>query len=738
MTQGSTPSASARMPASLDTPSSYHAALDAGATDGKAASVRGFLRVPYLELLAGRALAISLGTLALGGCLKPPEQFADEPEAEPAGPPSTAGEVLARHIAALGGEKELRAIGQRTIDAQMIFRAEEGCDPEDESCLGEDQTGSFLLQSTAKGEMYRRTVLGDIIEEKGFDGETGWSLQAGTVLRIDNAEETQLAREDATLHWYFDLEGRKVSTTLIKPRKEDSDGTVMTLDGIEWFIGGEGGAPKRMWFDRETGLLREETVEEGEGADLQGQLIQYLDYELIDEVMVPMSIRVTTRVGDRAQVLDIVTQKVDHQPIDAKNFAVPELPDPEPIADELLTALQQAAREAKDGDIVSLMEHARIAFVAAHFEEAEFAAKRALEVDPKEPEALLIVARVQVLRGEYKEGRKTLGKAAKAGVRGDVLARQKAWIEYRERNYSALADALDEAKNPVLAGRFRSFIGSPVKITSGKDCVVTVPLTANEPLATAELEVEGTTVGAIVDTGAATMILAESLAKELGVTVRPLGAAQGGPLVGHGQVDELKIGSVVIENVPVDVFSDAEMSRNAGDLGDKGVRAALGVSLLSDFTVTVDAPGKRLELVRGGKACAKQRGERRVGANVPLWIHETHYMYVVGQLEGAEGVYLLNTGIRGTDLAATSVAYAHAGIGTPPVRDGEAPMVEVAELRVGDAFSAKKLTAAYGFFEQTQTTDGFRLDGMLGLGVLGRQAFTVDFEERRLWFPPSG
>ena len=39
------------------------------------------------------------------------------------------------------------------------------------------------------------------------------------------------------------------------------------------------------------------------------------------------------------------------------------------------------------------------------------------------------------------------------------------------------------------------------------------------------------------------------------------------------------------------------------------------------------------------------------------------------------------------------------------------------------------------YFQQTQASDGFRLDGMIGLGVLGKQRFVFDFENHTIHFP---
>src|SRR5690606_1497366 len=100
----------------------------------------------------------------------------------------------------------------------------------------------------------------------------------------------------------------------------------------------------------------------------------------------------------------------------------------------------------------------------------------------------------------------------------------------------------------------------------------------------------------------------------------------------------------------------------------------------------------------------------------------------------AEGLYLLNTGMRGADMTATQLAYQHAGIGAPPMRSDQAAMVVVPEFSLGKGLVAKDPQSAFGYFEQTETSDGFRLDGMLGLGVLGQKPLTIDYETRKLYF----
>lgn len=692
-----------------------------------------------------RRLALLLATLpalaAPSGCLKIPPELPQEPEGTP-GVPSTAGEVLARYIERAGGEARLRALAARSIEARMVLRPQEGCEVGDQTCIAEEKVGSFLLRTTADGKLYRRTVLDEMVEEKGYDGKTGWNL-AGEVVRLESAEELVLSKEDAVLHWYFDLEERGVQATLARPRKEDSQGTVGTLDGIHWELPGTGASPKTMWFDRKTGLLREETVEEGVGDEVQRQTIVYEDYRDIDGVAVPHMVRVINEVGAQEQIVEFVTQRVDHKPVDAKLFDLPTMPAPDPVPDQRIAALAQAKKAASEAkkDASAQVALTRAAWMAGDFETVKTAAKATLALDSKEPEAMLLLARSHVLSGELKEARSTLRKAASAGLKPEVIAVEEAWIHYRERDFNRLAKSLDAIGNPVLAGRFRTFVGKPLKAKAGKDCVSSTPLLLTSPLAVVEIEVDDEPVRAIVDSGASDLILSSTFASARGISIKPLSQGQGSPTVGYGQAEKLVVGDATLENVPVDVFDDRAMAEMAGTELE-GVKAVLSLTMLSEFQVTVDVPGKKLELVDTASRCKSELAARRSDDSVPFWQHETHYLYVGGELRGAPGLYLLNTGMRGADITANLLAYAHAGIGIPPLRDGAA-------MGTVDGFSfgpieGKGLQAAFGytdangqlrgFFERAETSSGFREDGMIGLAALAERSFTLDFDTRRIYF----
>lgn len=688
-----------------------------------------------MQSLVRKLLAAACLVSGSPACLQVPGEIPEEPNEERTAP-TTAAELLTRHIQAIGGEAALRAIDHRTIEARILLHKQDDCTENDPSCVREDQTGSFFMQNTADGHMYQRTVLGESVQERGFDGKQGWSL-SGNALRVDTPEEAELTRDDARLHWYFDLDARAVEVTLLEPRSEDSEGRVITLDGLRWEIRGVS-PPKELWFERTSGLLREEITQDGIGKDSSGEVVIHEDYRPTDGVLISNVVRVIHRAGARKQVYEVITQRADHAAIDASKFAAPVLPEPAPEADPLLSQLHraEAAAKAADADRATLVEWARVAFRAGHFEEAASAAEATLAVDAREPEALVILARVQVMAGRHDEALKSLVRAEKAGVREDVIARERAWVHHRTREFGKLAADLDVAGNAVLAGRYRSFVGKPLAATfTGNTCTAELELLDADPLAVVRAKVGERAIGLIFDTGAAALILTETQAAALDVTIRArTHIADGIPDIGHGQIDAIELGPLTLRNVPVDVFDDVSIAQMAGE-HEKLVEGVLGATALREFVIGVDVGERKLSLARRDGKCKPVAQGLLRGPSAALWQHESHYLYVLGKMNGAEGMYLLNTGMRGADLTANQAAYAYAGIGVPTLRSDESPTAIVRKFELPPGVAWTDLRAAYGLFQPTQTSSGFRLDGMIGLGTLGSQPFVLDFEQQRIHFP---
>ena len=677
--------------------------------------------------------------LALAGCLKVPTDGVDEPGAQQ-GVPKTAVEVMDRYVAALGGEAKLRELHQRTVEARITFLPETGCTDADTDCRREEKIGSFTLQTTDDQKLNRRTVIDNRIDEQGFDGKQGWSLREGAIVLADEAENT-LSREDATLHWYLDRDKRGVQLTLEPPRAADYDKQPRTLDGVRWKVKGTPSLDKTLWFDRATGLLREEMLEDTEGDQVLRQYVLYDDYRPVDGVQVAHKIRLINQADARIQEVVFTTQRVHHDAVSAEVFALPTLPAPKKVGDPLLDALAKAEEVVKAApkDKDAQLNHARLAWAAAHFEEAAAAAEATLKIDPKEAEALWILARQRVLAARFKEADDLLDRAEKAHVKTELIAAQRAWIRSHERDFPGVAKALDllGQENAALAGRYRTFVGKPLQVkASGDGCVAELPILKDAGPPMIEVEIGGEKVRAILDTGAADVIVDTTLASKLKLPIRSRSPIGQTAEIGHTQIESLKLGNITISGVPIDVFPSETLAQMSGN-AQAASAVVIGVRVLEQFQVTYDLAADKLVLVYGAPKCKAALAARRTAGGTPMWLHETHFVYVLGQMNGAEGLFLINTGMQGVDMTANRPAFARAGIGAPVRRADEPAIAEVGELSLGGQLKASKLRAAYGYFEQGESSDQFRIDGMVGLDPLLQRRVTFDFPERKLYFADS-
>jgi hypothetical protein len=341
------------------------------------------------------------------------------------------------------------------------------------------------------------------------------------------------------------------------------------------------------------------------------------------------------------------------------------------------------------------------------------------------------------MAGRLDEAQRTIARARKAGVRPSELGRQEAWIASHRRDFRAMARALDEAEQPELAGRYRSFAGRPLELVRKGSCTSDVPYEPTGSAFTVPLKVGAREVRAVVDTGASDLLLDAALGAELGIAEQGRLSLGEGAEAAYGQVPEVSLGTFVLRNVPVDLVPSRMVAGMAGLGEGSDVRAVIGMRMLEGFQVSFDPSGRRLGLVSREKPCKKDLAARRTGAGVPIWIHETHFVYLFVTMNGTEGLYLLNSGMRGVAVTANQRAYEHAGIAPPVLRPGSVAAVAVRELAVPGGPSLRDARGAWGYLEHTATADRFRFDGMVGLDLLAQGRLTIDLDERRAYFGPS-
>ena len=237
-------------------------------------------------------------------------------------------------------------------------------------------------------------------------------------------------------------------------------------------------------------------------------------------------------------------------------------------------------------------------------------------------------------------------------------------------------------------------------------------------LPTVEIEIDGETVHAWIDTGGDMLTLPHAY------DIEPLGRFSGTFAGVYGRVEEVRLGPVTVSAVPV---------MTAGF-----ERPVIGTGFLSRFLPTIDYPGGRLVL-------RPRDGEPGEGIGVPFRIAATHLMLVDGVLNDAPMTFLVDSGLRdehGSAFTAPAATLAAAGIAFPataPERGStgagdvtlELGHFPIARLAVGSLVQ-EDLVGLYGAFPPG--LEG--IDGLVSHGFLRRYRWTIDFTRMTMRFAP--
>ena len=243
-------------------------------------------------------------------------------------------------------------------------------------------------------------------------------------------------------------------------------------------------------------------------------------------------------------------------------------------------------------------------------------------------------------------------------------------------------------------------------------------------LPTVEIEIEGETVQAWIDTGGDTLTLPHNYEVEPLATFTGAAYAGGAGEGVYGRVEEVRLGTVTVYAVPV-MTAGLE-------------RPVIGTGFLSRFTPTIDYPGGRLILR------PRDNGD---GVGVPFRIAATHLMLVGGALNETPMTFLVDSGLRdehGAAFTAPAATLAAAGIPLPataPERGNsgagdvtlELGRFPIPRLALGPLVQ-EDLVGLYGAFPAG--LEG--IDGLVSHGFLRRYRWTIDFTRMTMRFALPG
>lgn len=229
-------------------------------------------------------------------------------------PLPTVDQILAKYVAALGGEQALRKVTSRVITGTQFLPTGPGGVIPVPATVEVDQKAPNLVVNTYHTPTY--TVA------DGFDGAKAWAQDLrGRVTELPSLEQTR-SKRGSDFYLPVDLKQQYSKMTVIRvDRIDDHDAYVVDATP-------QGDLPEKLFFDTQTGLLiRKETALPTPLGNNPFQ-VNYGDYrDTGSGVKFPYLITMDPANGDSVPATNAtlrVTKVQDNAPLDNAKFAKPE------------------------------------------------------------------------------------------------------------------------------------------------------------------------------------------------------------------------------------------------------------------------------------------------------------------------------------------------------------------------------------------------------------------------------
>jgi hypothetical protein len=295
----------------------------------------------------------------------------------------------------------------------------------------------------------------------------------------------------------------------------------------------------------------------------------------------------------------------------------------------------------------------------------------------------------------------------------------------------------------------------PYQIQWGGKKETSVPFLVSEPLPVVQVEVNGRTVYAILDTGAWDFILDTEIAAELGIEIvsSAAGTFGGGKTmdVGFAKIEQLQIGDVIMKSVPISTLPTKRFSEGLTN-NEYTIGGVIGTCVLKQFLSTVDY--LRGELVlrpkdRDYEVFLKQMEDKHI-VKVPFVLAELHKMIIRGRLNDFNQLtFFVDCGLankEGAAFIAPTQTLTFVGIPIPEKTNfdgmggGEGTyatgLFPIQKLSMGPLVQ-EDLLGSYGpLTEEEYWTEEmyFIVDGIISHNLLKKYSWTIDFNKMEMVF----
>lgn len=239
----------------------------------------------------------AIGALVLGLAL-----------AAPAAAQTTADEVIARHIEALGGMEKLKAVKSVRMTGKMT--------------VGPGIEAPIVMELKRPNAMRLDITLQGMTGSQAYDGTTGWTLmpfQGSKVPQQMAEEEMKMAQEQADMDGpLIDYKAKGHTVELVGKEKVEG------ADAYRLKVSLKNGVVRNLFIDAEHFLqIKEESKRTIRGAEVETETILG-DFKEVDGMMFPHSIDSGQKGSPQRQKLAI--EKIElNVPIDDARFKMPEV-----------------------------------------------------------------------------------------------------------------------------------------------------------------------------------------------------------------------------------------------------------------------------------------------------------------------------------------------------------------------------------------------------------------------------
>jgi predicted aspartyl protease len=372
----------------------------------------------------------------------------------------------------------------------------------------------------------------------------------------------------------------------------------------------------------------------------------------------------------------------------------------------LSTAVAQPAPEPSPADAL---------FAAGDFAAAEAAYEAQVRASPGDARALSGLARTRLYENRNAEAI-ALAQQALAAQPGNPVARQ----------------------TLAVAQQRQAAFGPDRYVVSAPAAEVAIPFLVTDPLPVIEVVIGGRKAEVLIDTGAPDLFLSSDLVQALGLQTQAGGEGvfAGGVRapVQRTLVPQLEIGGIRIANVPAGVRPGVGLP-----VPGHKIEGVLGTGVLMHFLPTLDYCQGRLVLRPRSASRAFQRAA--AGANVvPMWLVGDHFVTARARLKGgAEGMFLIDTGLAGGGLTAPKATLDEARVTIDPndthTGVGGGGAVAIIPFHAGASLGALSVDDVRGFYMPTGDPSSvfpFKMKGLLSHGFFRHCRLTLDFQAMKL------